>query len=63
MTATTQQLLTTFDQLPDAEQIEFAVEILRRLTNRDFPPLSDDDLVFNAEDIFLALDAQESEDE
>lgn len=59
MTATTQQLLLTFDQLPDTEQIEFAVEILRRLTNREFPPLSDDDLVFNAEDIFLALDAHQ----
>lgn len=59
MKAITQKLLTSFDQLPEAEQMEFAVEVLRRLTNRNVHPLSNDDLILNAEEIFLALDAQE----
>ncbi len=63
MIATTQQILNTFDRLPDAEQLEIAVEILRRLVNYDFLPLSDEDLVLNTEELFLALDQQEDEDE
>lgn len=58
-----QELLSTFDNLPDAEQVEVALEILRRLRNLDLPPLSDEDLVFNAEELFLALDHQEADHE
>lgn len=61
MTALAQELLNTFDALPDAEQIEIALAILRRLVNFDFPPLTDDDLALNAEALFLALDEQEAD--
>ena len=61
MTASAQEILNTFDKLPNAEQLEIAVEILRRLINFDFPPLTDEDLVLNAEDLFLALDQQEAD--
>lgn len=61
MTATAQELLNTFDALPDTEQIEIALAILRRLANLDFPPLTDDDLALNAETLFLALDEQEAD--
>ena len=43
--------------------MEIALEILRRLVNFDFPPLTDEDLVLNAEKLFLALDQQEIDGE
>ena len=36
------------------------MEILKRTTYLDFPPLSDEDLALNAEALFLDLDAQEA---
>ncbi|MCU0568660.1 MAG: hypothetical protein MUF49_18940 [Oculatellaceae cyanobacterium Prado106] len=60
MTALAQEILSTFDKLPDSEQLEVALEILRRLVNLDFPPLTDEDLALNAEEVFLALDQQEA---
>jgi hypothetical protein len=61
MTTLVKELLSTFDSLPESERLEMAVEILKRVTNLDFPPLSDDDLVWNAEEIFLELDQQETD--
>jgi hypothetical protein len=59
MTTLAQEVLNGFDSLPNPEQLEIALEILRRLSNFDFPPLSDEDLALNAEDLFLALDQEE----
>ena len=59
MTALAQEILKNFDRLPDTEQLEIALEILRRIINFDFPPLTDEDLTLNAEELFLALDQQE----
>jgi len=59
MSALAQEILESFDKLPDTEQLEIALEILRRLVNVDFPPLTDEDLALNAEELFLALDQQE----
>ncbi|BAZ83189.1 MAG: hypothetical protein ACKPEO_04090 [Sphaerospermopsis kisseleviana] len=61
MTTLVKELLSTFGSLPESERLEIAVEILKRVTNLDFPPLSDDDLVWNAEEIFLELDQQETD--
>ncbi len=55
------ELLSTFDSLSESERIEIAVEILKRVTNLDFPLLSDEDLVWNTEEIFLELDQQETD--
>lgn len=60
MTAVVEELLSTFDSLTDSERREFALEILKRVMNLDFFPLSNEDLVLNAEDLFLELDKQES---
>ncbi|QZZ20271.1 hypothetical protein J5X98_23910 [Leptothermofonsia sichuanensis E412] len=59
MTALAQEILNNFDRLPDTEQMEIALEILRRIINFDFPPLTDEDLTLSAEELFLALDQQE----
>lgn len=45
MTALAQEILNTFDRLADAEQLEIALEILRRLVHFDFPPLTDEDFI------------------
>jgi hypothetical protein len=63
MPTTAQQLLDEFDLLPESEKREVIIEILRRTRNFDVPPLSDDDLVMNAEALFLELDHQEMMDE
>ena len=59
MTALAQEILNNFDRLPDTEQLEIALAILRRIIHLDFPPLADEDLTLNAEELFLALDQQE----
>ncbi len=61
MTALAQEILNTFDTLPNTEQLEIARAILRRLVNFDLAPLTDEDLVLNAEELFLALDKQEAD--
>jgi hypothetical protein len=60
MTALVKELLDTFDRLTDSERLDLVSEILKRTTDLDFPPLSDEDLVLNAEGIFLELDGQEA---
>jgi hypothetical protein len=60
MTALVQELLNTFDRLTGSERLELVLEILKRTVDLDFPPLSDEDLVVNAERIFLELDQRES---
>lgn len=60
MTALVQELLNTFDQLTDSERLDLVLEILKRTSDLQFPPLSDEDLVRNAERLFLELDEQEA---
>ncbi|NJL92130.1 MAG: hypothetical protein HC916_21950 [Coleofasciculaceae cyanobacterium SM2_1_6] len=59
MSAVVQNLLNTFDSLTDAERLDLLSEILRRTTDLEFLPLTDGDLILNAEDIFLTLDQEE----
>ncbi len=63
MNASVQKVLNTFDSLTKSEQREIALEILKRVTDLDFPSLSDEELVLNAEEIFLELDKREANDE
>jgi len=53
----------SFDRLPDPEKHELAYQIMRRTTQFEFPPLTDDELVANAEAVFLDLDRAELADE
>jgi hypothetical protein len=62
MSASSQELLESFDRLSEAEKREVASQIFRRSVRFDLPQLTDDDLVMNAEQIFLDLDRRESED-
>jgi hypothetical protein len=60
MTALVEELLNTFERLTDSERLDLVLEILKRTVYLDFPPLSDEDLVLNAEELFLELDKEES---
>jgi hypothetical protein len=57
-----ENVIATFDRLPETEKQEVAAVILRRTLQIDFPPVSDDELVLSAEETFLELDRRESED-
>lgn len=60
MTTAIQQLLSSFDSLPDIEKHRAAVEILRRTEELSPVELSDAALVGAAEELFLTLDAAET---
>lgn len=62
MTQTAQNIISTFDHLPMKEQQEVTKILLRRNLEIETPSISDDDLVLNAEEIFLELDRREAED-
>jgi hypothetical protein len=62
MSTATQHLLDAFDLLSAAEKQMVICEILRRVRDLDLPPLSDEELVANAEALFLELDRREATD-
>lgn len=57
-----ENVIATFDRLPETEKQEVAAAILRRTLQIDFPPVSDNELVLSAEETFLELDRREAED-
>jgi hypothetical protein len=63
MTASVNKILEFFDKLPETEKREVAAAILRRALQFDIPPLTDEDLVAQADDLFRELDAREASDE
>ena len=62
MAAEVQDILRSFELLPEGDKVELAAEIIRRSVNLDVPPLSDEQLISAAEDLFLELDRSEAED-
>ena len=57
-----ENLIATFERLPDTEKQEVASAILRRTLQIEFPPVSDEELVLSAEETFLELDRREAKD-
>ena len=62
MSETAAQLLATFNSLPPQEQHELLTEMLRHSGELPETLLTDDHLVGLADDLFQALDAEESDD-
>jgi hypothetical protein len=62
MNTATQHLLDAFEGLSEADKQTVVCEILRRVQHFDLPPLSDEELVANAEALFLELDRREATD-
>jgi hypothetical protein len=62
MTNSAKAILESFDELPDTEKRDVVRAILQRALHLDSPPLSDEDLLAQAEDLFLELDKREATD-
>lgn len=60
MALSAQQIIDSFERLPESEKLKVTYEILRRSTRLEIPPLTDEELIAAAEDLFLALDAKEA---
>jgi hypothetical protein len=60
MSTTVEEILDSFDHLSETEKRELASEIIRRTVEFDLPSLTDEELVLNAEALFLELDQRES---
>ena len=63
MTATGENILHSFDLLSEYEKIELASEIIRRTAKSDFSSLTDNELIFLADEVFLELDKREAKDD
>ena len=61
MTPTVESLLVSFEQLTEPEKHDLAIEVVRRTDIFGAPEFSDQELALAAEDLFLALDREESE--
>ena len=62
MTSEVQNILHSFDALPDADKRVLASEILRRSVTLEQEPLTDEQLVEAADELLQELDRQEGED-
>jgi len=62
MIQTAKDIISIFDRLPLGQQNEVAKQILRRSLDVETPEISDDELIFAAEEIFLGLDEREAVD-
>lgn len=59
MSSSAQDILRSFDILPEAEQRIVAGEIFRRTSRWETTPLADEELMLAAEGLFLSLDESE----
>ena len=55
-----EELLNSFEKLPEAEKRELASEIIKRSLAFDLAQLSDDALILAADQVFRQLDKDES---
>ena len=60
MTTQVREILQSFDLLPDGDKRELAREILRRSLTLAADPLTDEQLVGMADEVFLDLDRGEA---
>jgi hypothetical protein len=63
MTQPAKSILESFDQLPEDEKREVASAILRRALRFEPLPLTDEEFVAQADDLFRELDAREAPDD
>ena len=63
MTSSVIHFFESFDSLSDRDRHDATVEILRRATEADLPPLTDEALVEIATTTFRELDEREAADE
>ena len=61
MVTSAQQLLDSFEHLPEMEKRIAASEIIRRTVEYNLLSISDEELVLSAEELFLELDRREAQ--
>ncbi len=61
MTTQVREILQSFDMLPEVDKRELSTEIIKRSLTLDEPPLTDEQLVDAAEELFLELDQNEAD--
>ena len=61
ISTTVEEFLQSFDLLSEIEKYQVAREILLRSLELKSAPVTDEELVLNAEQVFLELDGRESE--
>ena len=59
---TVEEIISSFDRLPGKEQKEITRIILLRNLEMETPSVSDEELLYSAEEIFLELDKREAID-
>jgi hypothetical protein len=57
-----QSLIMAFDRLSEGQQREFAVEVLRRTRDLQWPPLDDETIDRIADESFIEYDIREAAD-
>jgi hypothetical protein len=62
MSEQVQMLIRAFDRLSEGEQREFAVEVLRRTRDLQWPPLDDETIDRIADESFVEYDIREAAD-
>lgn len=62
MTRAAQQLIQSFESLPEEDQREVLVELLRFPIEADYTSLSDEELLSSADQIFLEYDEREAQE-
>ena len=60
MTRSVEELLNSFEELPEEEKRVLASEIIKRSLTLDLPELGDDSLLKAADKMFLQLDNEET---
>ena len=61
MTAEAQNVIATFETLPDEEKREVLAKLMRMAGQLEYPEVSDDALVAIADDLFREYDRRESD--
>lgn len=61
MSTAGEEILKSFDLLPEREKHEVAKQILQRSLKWRSAPLTDEELTLSAEELFLELDRRESD--
>ena len=62
MSESAQELLNSFDRLPESERREVFYQIMKRAQEFEYPPLDDETLAQIADETFLMYDADEAAD-
>lgn len=62
MTAQGKHIIEEFQALPDAAKREVLAELIRTSRFIDYPPVSDDELVSAADEVFLQYDRREADE-